>query len=226
MTLAQHGGTVATMSPPTPAVEPPPPDDGWRFDLTDDGPAGHEALTRLREHLLRATRHQVWRLRDLVPGAGPGELEDLAQQSANDALVAVLRQLDTFEGRSRFTTWAYKFGVLHAGVAVRRQAWRHREVPLPDTLALVDTAPSPAAVSEGSHLARAVQAAIATELTPHQRRVLLALVVEGVPIDVLADRLGSTRNALYKTLHDARRRLRAALTAGGHLETRPDRSTR
>ena len=217
---------MATMSPPTPAVEPPPPDDGWRFDLTDDGPAGHEALTRLREHLLRATRHQVWRLRDLVPGAGPGELEDLAQQSANDALVAVLRQLDTFEGRSRFTTWAYKFGVLHAGVAVRRQAWRHREVPLPDTLALVDTAPSPAEVSEGSHLARAVQAAIATELTPHQRRVLLALVVEGVPIDVLADRLGSTRNALYKTLHDARRRLRAALTAGGHLETRPDRSTR
>ncbi len=217
---------MATMSPPTPAVEPPPPDDGWRFDLTDDGPAGHEALTRLREHLLRATRHQVWRLRDLVPGAGAGELEDLAQQSANDALVAVLRQLDTFEGRSRFTTWAYKFGVLHAGVAVRRQAWRHREVPLPDTLALVDTAPSPADVTEASHLARAVQAAIATELTPHQRRVLLALVVEGVPIDVLADRLGSTRNALYKTLHDARRRLRAALTAGGHLETRPDRSTR
>ena len=217
---------MATMSPPTPAVDPPPSDDGWRFDLTDDGPAGQEALTRLREHLLRATRHQVWRLRDLVPGAGAGELEDLAQQSANDALVAVLRQLDTFEGRSRFTTWAYKFGVLHAGVAVRRQAWRHREVPLPDTLALVDRAPSPADVTEASHLARAVQAAIATELTPHQRRVLLALVVEGVPIDVLADRLGSTRNALYKTLHDARRRLRAALTAGGHLETRPDRSTR
>ena len=68
-----------------------------------------------------------------------GELEDLAQQAADDALVAVLRQLGTFEGRSRFTTWAYKFGVLHAGVAVRRQAWRHREVPLPDTLTLVDT---------------------------------------------------------------------------------------
>ena len=71
----------------------------------------------------------------------------------------------------------------------------------------------------------AVHAAIASELTPHQRRVVLALLVEEVPIDVLADRLGSTRNALYKTLHDARRRLRAALTDSGHLETRPDRST-
>jgi RNA polymerase sigma-70 factor, ECF subfamily len=216
---------VNTVNPTSPDVVPPLGDDAWLADLTDGGAAGHQALARLREVLLRATRHQVWRLRDLLPGAGAGELEDLAQQAADDALVAVLRQLGTFEGRSRFTTWAYKFGVLHAGVAVRRQAWRHREVPLPDTLTLVDTAPTPAAISEATQLARAVEAAIATELTPHQRRVVLALLVEQVPIDVLADRLGSTRNALYKTLHDARRRLRAALTDSGHLQIRPDRST-
>lgn len=216
---------MTTVNPTTRHVAPSPSDDGWRADLTDDGPAGHQALGRLREVLLRATRHQVWRLRDLLPGAGAGELEDLAQQAANDALVAVLRQLGTFEGRSRFTTWVYKFGVLHAGVAVRRQAWRHREVPLPDALAVVDTTPSPAAVSEAAQLARAVEAAIAHELTPHQRRVVLALLVEGVPIDVLADRLGSTRNALYKTLHDARRRLRASLIDSGQLEIPPDRST-
>ena len=216
---------MTTVNPTTSGVRPPPSDDGWLSDLTDDGPAGHQALARLREILLRAARHQVWRLRDLLPGAGSGELEDLAQQAADDALMAVLRKLGTFEGRSRFTTWAYKFGLLHAGVAVRRQAWRHREVPLPDTLALVDTSPTPAALTEATELARAVASAIASELTPHQRRVVLALVVEGVPIDVLADRLGSTRNALYKTLHDARRRLRAALTESGHLETSPDRST-
>jgi RNA polymerase sigma-70 factor (ECF subfamily) len=195
-------------------------------DLTDDGPAGQQAMEQLRELLVRATRHQVWRLRDLLPGAGAGELEDLAQQAANDALIAVLRQLGTFEGRSRFTTWVYKFGVFHAGTTVRRQAWRHREVPLPDTLTVVDRAPTPDAHSEAAQLARAVQAAIATELTPHQRRVVLALLVEEVPIDVLADRLGSTRNALYKTLHDARRRLRTALTDSGLLEARPNRSTR
>ena len=216
---------MTTVNPTTSDVAPPPSDDTWLADLTDDGPAGQEALARLHALLVRAARHQVWRLRGLLPGAGAGELEDLSQQAADDAVVAVLRQLDTFEGRSRFTTWAYTYGVLHAGVAVRRQAWRHREVPLPDSLALVDRSPTPASVSEAAQLARAAEAAIATELTPHQRRVVLALLVHDVPIDVLADRLGSTRNALYKTLHDARRRLRAALIDSGHLETRPDRST-
>jgi RNA polymerase sigma-70 factor (ECF subfamily) len=206
-------------------VVTPPSDEGWVADLTDEGLAGQRALARLRDLLLRATRHQVWRLRDLLPGAGSGDLEDLAQQAANDALVAVLRQLGTFEGRSRFTTWVYKFGVLHAGVAVRRQAWRHREVPLPDSLTLADTSPAPAELSEASSLARAVHTAIAVELTPHQRRVVLALLVEDVPIDVLADRLGSTRNALYKTLHDARSRLRVVLTENGYLPRRTDRST-
>lgn len=217
---------MTTVNPISPEVAAPPTDDAWQADLADEGPAHELALARLRDILLRASRHQVWRLRDLLPGAGAGDLEDLAQQAADDALVAVLRQLGTFEGRSRFTTWAYKFGILHAGVAVRRQAWRHREIPLPDTMTFVDTAPSPAQHSEAADLARAVQAAIATELTPHQRRVVLALLVEGVPIDVLADRLGSTRNALYKTLHDARRRLRTSLTDSGHLtDTRPTRST-
>jgi RNA polymerase sigma-70 factor (ECF subfamily) len=216
---------VTTVNPTTPDVVPPPSDDAWLADLTDEGPAGQQALAHLRELLLKASRHQVWRLRDQLPGAGSRELDDLAQQAADDALVAVLRKLGTFEGRSRFTTWAYKFGVFHAGAAVRRQAWRHREVPLPDTLALVDTTPSPAAISEATQLARAVEAAIASELTPHQRRVVLTLLVEEVPVDVLADRLGSTRNALYKTLHDARQRLRAALIDSGHLETRPNRST-
>lgn len=216
---------MTTANPTTHDVVPlPSEDDTWRVDLNDSGPAGQVALGRLHAVLLRATRQQVWRLRDLLPGAGARELEDLAQQSADDALVAVLRQLGTFEGRSRFTTWVYKFGVLTAGVAVRRQAWRHREVPLPDALVLVDTAPSPAELSETSHLARAVQAAIASALTPHQRRVMLALLVEEVPIDVLAGRLGSSRNALYKTLHDARGRLRAALADSGHLEIRPHRS--
>ena len=215
---------MTTVNPTTPDVVPPRSDDAWLTDLTDDGPTGQQALGRLHQLLLRAARHQVWRLRDLLPGAGVGELEDLAEQAADDAMVAVLRQLGTFEGRSRFTTWAYKFAVLHAGVEVRRQAWRHREVPLPDTLTLVDDSPSPEAHSEAAQLARAVQAAIVSELTPHQRRVVLALLVEDVPVDVLADRLGSTRNALYKTLHDARRRLRAALTDSGQLEGRSDRS--
>ena len=199
-------------------TDPPPTHDeeAWVGDLTLAGYAGDVALRRLHEVLLRATRHQVWRLRGLLPGAGPGELEDLAQQAADEALISVLRQLPTFQRRSRFTTWAYKFGILQAGAEVRRHAWRHREITLPDTFVILDDSPTPSEVTEAAQLARAVESAITTALTPHQRRVALALLVNDVPIDVLAERLGTTRNALYKTLHDARTRLRAAL-AGRRL---------
>ncbi len=200
-------------------------DDTWWTHLGDAGPEADVALARLHQLLVRASRHQVWRLRDRLPHAGTHEVDDLAQQAADDALVAVLRKLPTFEGRSRFTTWAYKFAILHAGVAVRAEAWRDREVPLPDTVGLPDAGPSPAAVSEAAQLAHAVRDAIATELTPYQRRVVLALVVDEVPIDVLADRLGTNRNALYKALHDARQRLRHALLASGHLDAPSDRGT-
>lgn len=195
--------------------------EGWVADLAADGPAREFAHRRLHTLLVGASRRQVWRLRDRLPGAGPGDLEDLAQQAADEALVTVLRKLDDFEGRSRFSTWAYKFGVFQAGVEVRRQAWRNREVTLPDQLAAVDRAASPADVAEASDLARALEDAIATSLSPHQRRVVLALLVDDVPIDVLAERLGSTRNALYKTLHDARARLRRSLVTQGYLDA-PD----
>jgi len=205
-----------------------PSDEEWVADLTAEGQAGEVALRRLHEVLLRASRHQVWRLRGMLPHAGPDDLSDLALQVADEATVAVLRRLHTFEGRSRFTTWAYKFAVYQAGVEVRKQAWRHREISLSDhadLVGLVDSSSSPAELIEATELARAVERAIATALTPHQRRIALALVVDEVPIDVLAERLGTTRNALYKTLHDARRRLRAALADCGHLDAFPDRSS-
>jgi RNA polymerase sigma-70 factor (ECF subfamily) len=201
-------------------------DESWITDLSDGGTAGDAAMRQLHAVLLRATRHQVWRLRGMLPGMGARDLEDLAQQAADEALVSVLRQLPGFRRQSRFTTWVYKFGILQAGVEVRRQAWRRREVSLPDTVVLPDRSPSPADVTETAQLLRAVEGAIASALTPHQRRVALALLVEEVPIDVLADRLGTTRNALYKTLHDARGRLRIALTASGHLDPSTPRSPR
>jgi RNA polymerase sigma-70 factor (ECF subfamily) len=196
-------------------------DERWIADLTADGPAGDAALERLHALLLRASRHQVWRLRGLLPHVGPEELNDIAMHVAGDATVSVLRRLDSFEGRSRFSTWAYKFAVYQAGIEVRRQAWRHREVSLFDNVDLVvlaDRGASPGELFEATELARAVEHAIVTVLTPHQRRIAIALVVDEIPIDVLAERLGTTRNALYKTLHDARRRLRAALVESGHLD--------
>lgn len=199
--------------------------DDWHLHLSDPGPAGLEAQRTLHAHLLKATRLQVWRLRHQLPGAGSTDLEDLAQQATDDAHLAVLRRLEEFEGRSRFSTWVYKFGILQAGVAVRRQAWRHREVTLSDTLPLIDATHGPASLAEGSDLARSVRSALVTALTPRQRQIMIALLIDDVPIDVLAQRLGTTRNALYKNVHDARKRLREALIASGHLEALPDRRT-
>jgi RNA polymerase sigma-70 factor (ECF subfamily) len=199
-------------------------DETWVADLTAGGPAGAAALRRLHDILLRACRHQVGRMRAMLPHAGPDELADLALQIADEATVAVLRRLDSFEGRSKFTTWVYQFAVYQAAVEVRKEAWRHREVSSSDhvdLVGLVDRGSSPTEVLEGIELARAVGEAIATALTPHQRRIALALVVEEVPVDLLAEQLGTNRNALYKTLHDARRRLRAALVQSGQLEPPP-----
>ena len=123
----------------------------------------------------------------------------------------MLAKLGDFRGHSRFTTWAYKFALLEAGVRVRRRAWQDREVVLDsDSWArLAPSSPGPEAAAESAELLRAVSACIGEALTEHQRRVLVPLAIDGVPIDVLAERLGSTRGALYKTIHDARRKLRA-----------------
>jgi RNA polymerase sigma-70 factor (ECF subfamily) len=159
----------------------------------------------------------VARRRPTLPHLRGNELDDIALEAADDALMSVLARLDDFRGASRFTTWVYKFALLEAAVKLRKRAWQGREVPLePETWGLFSSAGlEPSAEAEQSELLSAVQRGIDEALTTHQRRVLVALALNGVPIDVLADRLGTTRAALYKTLHDARRKLRAHLAAGG-----------
>jgi RNA polymerase sigma-70 factor, ECF subfamily len=186
----------------------------WLRDLRSTGAAHDDAVARLHELLLRAARFEVGRRRVTLPHIRGDALEDIATEAADDALVSVLRRLDDFRGASRFTTWAYKFALLEAAVKLRRRAWQGRELPLePESWALFSSSDlAPSEEAEQSELLTAVQGGIESELTPRQRRVLVALALNGVPIDVLAERMSTTRGALYKTLHDARRRLR------GHLE--------
>jgi RNA polymerase sigma-70 factor, ECF subfamily len=182
------------------------PDRAWVDALRSSEP---QALADLHALLLRAARFELRRR-----GAG-SELEDIAVQSADDALVAILAKLDTYRGDSRFTTWAYKFALLEASVAMRRRAWQGREIPLDPEVwpLLADRAGGPAQAAEQRELLEALGDGIATALTAHQREVLVAVALNDVPIDVLAERLSTTRGALYKTIHDARRRLRAHLEA-------------
>ena len=150
--------------------------------------------------------------------AGSVGLDDLAVQAADDALLAILAKLHTYRGNSRFTTWAYKFALLEAAVKVRRRPWHGRELPLEAdgwAQVLEDRRESPAGQAEASELIDAVRDAIAEVLTPHQRAVLVAITLNDVPIDVLAERRNTTRGALYKTLHDARRKLRKRLAEDG-----------
>jgi RNA polymerase sigma-70 factor (ECF subfamily) len=188
----------------------------WHLDLAGNGPAREVAAVRLRELLLRAARFEVFRRRGMLPQLSPTELDDLADEAASDAAMSVLRRLDDFRGESRFETWAYKFALLEAAVKVRRRAWRGREVTL-DAEGWERFA-APEADPENAELFECVREGIRTALTPHQREVLVAAVLDGVPIDVLAERLDSNRNAVYKTIHDARARLRAYVADAGYLE--------
>jgi RNA polymerase sigma-70 factor (ECF subfamily) len=189
----------------------------WPELLLADGSAHHAAVRRLHALMTKAAHHQVAHMSPSLPVIGGVRVEDIVKQAADEATVAALGRLASFEGRSRFTTWAYKFGILHAANEVRRNMWRHREANLDDVPELVGGRTSPEQHVEHLDFARAVTAAMEVALTPHQRKVAIAVLVEDIPIDVLAERMGTNRNALYKTLFDARGRLRSHLVAGGYL---------
>ena len=188
----------------------------WLQDLHEHGPAREAAIERLHALLLRAARFEVARRRPHHPHLRGDEFGEIALEAADDALMSVLARLDDFRGDSRFTTWVYKFALLEAAVKLRKRAWQGREIPLEqESWDLLSSAGlGPADTAEQSELLAALQDGIAA-LTAHQRNVLVALAVNGVPIDVLADRLNTNRGALYKTLHDARRNLRTYLTSRG-----------
>jgi RNA polymerase sigma-70 factor (ECF subfamily) len=189
----------------------------WLRSLRADDATREAAIARLHALLLRAARFEVARRRPTMPHLRGDDLDDIANEAADDALMSVLRRLDDFRGASRFTTWVYKFALLEAAVKLRKRAWQGREIPLePEGWGFFSSAgPEPGAEAEQSELLTTLQTAIAEVLTPHQRSVLVALALNGVPIDVLAERLNTNRGALYKTLHDARRKLRKHLDERG-----------
>lgn len=230
MTMANAAGVGRASRRPSAAaaVVPDPPPAGllddesraWLQDLRAQGPARDAAVERLHTLLLRAARYEVARRRPGLPHLRGDELGEIALEAADDALMSVLARLNDFRGASRFSTWVYKFALLEAAVKLRKRAWQGREIPLEqeswDRFSSAGLGPADAA--EQSELLAALQDGLAA-LTPHQRRILVAVAVNGVPIDVLADRLSTNRGALYKTLHDARRNLRTYLTNRG-LEPR------
>ena len=191
----------------------------WVAALADTGPRRDEALARLHEMLVRFALSEVRRRGRRQRITGP-ELDDLAYQAAADALLAITKRSAEFRGESRFTTWAYKFVVFNVSAKIGRHFWQSSRVSL--EAEEWDRLPGrfgfdPAQEAEWRDLLGALRRVVDEELTPRQRRVFVAIVLNDVPLDTLVIELASNRNAIYKTLFDARRKLRAALVTNGYL---------
>lgn len=191
----------------------------WLEDLAQPGTAREAACSRLYDLLLRVARSEALRRAPGLRMFGP-ELDDLAHQAAADALMSVDGRLHRFRGESRFTTWATKFVIFDVANKMNRHHWRHFDVPYEQEdwarlASRFDVAPDEAA--QADEFVRTVEEAVDRCLSERQRLVFLAVVVHETPVGVLAERLGTTSNALYKVLFDARKKLRAALVDAGHL---------
>ena len=187
----------------------------WLEALDSEGSRRDEAIARLYALLLREARFQVrCRAASMVHPSG-GDLDDLAVQAADDAVVAILAKLGQFRGDSRFTTWARRFAELEAPAKIRRRRGHNRDLPLDldfeRSQMWHERGDSPHELAVARQTARALARLIADELTARQREVLIARVFDGVATDELANRLDTTNGAIYKALHDARRKLKANL---------------
>lgn len=184
------------------------------------------AIRELGKRLQRGLYWYLARERSDLAGRPAAELEQMAEDYAQDAVLRILQRLDSFRGESRFTTWATRIALRIAISDLRRARYRDfrlddltadgellplRDSGLPDD----DPGPSPEGAAERNEVQGRIQRALNEALTPRQRQALVAVVLQGVPLDVVAQQMGSNRNALYKLLHDARRKLRAQLEAQG-----------
>jgi RNA polymerase sigma-70 factor (ECF subfamily) len=207
---AERAGVIGTRAQPD--------HDQWVQRLRPGHPRRDQTVARLHGVLLRGACHELSRRRVHLRSISGPEFDDLAQQAANDALMKVLAKLDDFRGLSRFTTWAYKHVMFEVSGKVARHAWQTqppdgREISfgrVRDRRAL-----GPGDRLEQHEQLRALSVAIG-DLTARQRDVFVAIALNDVPIDVMALRLGTTRNAIYKNLFDARRNLRTRMAAVGH----------
>jgi RNA polymerase sigma-70 factor, ECF subfamily len=195
----------------------------WLRRLVSSALAERRVAEReLHDRLVRIAQAEIRRRSASTLVTGP-ELDDIAHQAAGDAMLAILAKLAEFRGESRFITWAYRFVILEVSTKLGRHYWRNPPIALdaaqwerlPDRLGL-----DPHQHAEAAGMLAEVREVVGTELSAHQRRIFIAIVVDGIPLNALAEKLNLQRNAIYKVIFDARRKIRRALIAKGYLDER------
>ena len=189
----------------------------WVQGLTAVGLLHDETMARLYNLLLKFGYTEARRRSGQLQLSGP-ELDDIVHQAAGDSAIAICKKVYTFRGDCRFTTWAYSFVALNVTSKISRHFWQRGTTTLDESGTWPsDTAEAPEVQAESRDLADAVQRVFENELTERQQRAFEAIAVRGLPVSEVATDLGSTPNAIYKTMFDARRKLRLGLVKAGYL---------
>ena len=192
----------------------------WIADLKSEGDQKEAALADLRAVIASGLPYA---LSNYLSPDNP-QFQSLAQEVTQDTLLRVLDHLDTFEGRSRFTTWVHKIAVRIALTELRRRRWRdfsldslieENEEGVSFPSLMIDPSPNPDTLTQQSDMMMRIGRLINEELTEKQRQAMVATAIEGVPLEEVARRMDMNRNALYKLLHDARLRLKKRLANEG-----------
>lgn len=192
----------------------------WLADLKSEGPDKEAALADLRTAIQTGLPYA---LSNYLSPDNP-QFKPLTDEVTQDTLLRVLDHLDTFEGRSRFTTWVQKIAVRIALTELRRRRWRdfsldslveENEEGVSFPSLMIDPAPNPDSLTQQSDMLQRVGRLINEELTEKQRQAIVATTIEGVPLEEVARRMNMKRNALYKLLHDARLRLKNRMADEG-----------
>jgi RNA polymerase sigma-70 factor (ECF subfamily) len=190
--------------------------EAWLKDLSSTGERQEDALRDLGR-IIRAGL--PYALSSWLPASDPN-FDALADDVVQETLLRVLDRLDSFEGHSKLSTWANKIAVRIALTELRRKRWQDRSLEeilekAQNPQLIAEHKPNPERMAMQSDLLRHVQELIERELTEKQRTAMIALGVQGMPAEEVARRMGMTRNALYKLMHDARKRLKARLADEG-----------
>jgi len=193
--------------------------DQWLSELRSEGSIQAAAIADLRAKLLSGLRRGLTKWLD----ANSPELENLAQDATQEGLVRILDRLDSFEGRSRFTTWAYKVTIHIALSKLRRKEWKNVSLdqmldPDPERgpgLSVISPEVGPEISLEQKETLERMGQILQEELTDRQMALMQAAVLQGIPMEAIAQKMGVQRNALYKMMHDARKKLKERLLLEG-----------